>query len=201
MSDKPTRRRAPGMSPEERRAMIVAAALPLVAEHGTAVTTSQIARAAAIGEATIFRVFNDKEELLDACLAEAIQPDHVVKEIASIPLDQPLASRLAETVEALSAHLDRVGTVIGALHAGGHGRGRQRDRPQPGGREASMQLIKDAVTDLIEPDAESLRLPPDQIATIFLSLQYSQRRGGTPSDLPVPDLVEVFLHGAMKPST
>ena len=51
--------------------MIVAAALPLVAEYGAAVTTSQIARAAGIGEATIFRAFKDKDEVLDACVAEA----------------------------------------------------------------------------------------------------------------------------------
>ena len=84
------------MSPERRKAMIVAAALPLVAEYGTAVTTSQIAKAAGIGEATIFRVFADKEELLDACMNEALRPDHAVEQIASIPLDQPLADRLAD---------------------------------------------------------------------------------------------------------
>ena len=67
------------MSPEQRRTMIVAAALPLVAEHGAAVTTSQIARAAGIGEATIFRVFADKDEVLDECMAEAVRTDHVVR--------------------------------------------------------------------------------------------------------------------------
>ena len=58
--------------------MIVAAALPLVAEYGAKVTTSQVARAAGIGEATIFRVFADKEELLDAVLAEALQHEHAI---------------------------------------------------------------------------------------------------------------------------
>ena len=59
--------------------MIVAAALPLVAEYGAAVTTSQVASAAGIGEATIFRAFADKEELLDACMIEAMRPDHAVR--------------------------------------------------------------------------------------------------------------------------
>jgi AcrR family transcriptional regulator len=103
------------MTPDHRRAMIVAAALPLVAESGTAVTTAQIARAAGIGEATIFRVFADKEELLDACTAEALSPDHAVRELASISLDEPLAVRLTEAAEALRAHLDRIGAVIGTL--------------------------------------------------------------------------------------
>ncbi|WP_243714648.1 TetR/AcrR family transcriptional regulator, partial [Actinomadura bangladeshensis] len=112
-----SRRRAPGMSPQQRREMIVRTALPLVAEHGTAVTTGQIARAAGIGEATIFRVFADKDELLDACVAEALRPDHVLAEIEAIPLDQPLTARLTEASAAIEAYLARMGLVIGALHA------------------------------------------------------------------------------------
>src|SRR5689334_10573632 len=107
------------MNAEQRRAMIVAAALPLVAEAGAAVTTSQIARAAGIGEATIFRVFADKDEVLDACMAEATRTDHVLRELRSIPLDQPLPDRLAEAVDALRAYLHRMGAVAGALHSSG----------------------------------------------------------------------------------
>ncbi|WP_262402574.1 TetR/AcrR family transcriptional regulator [Actinomadura sp. CNU-125] len=113
------RRRAPGMSPERRREMIVRAALPLVGEHGSAVTTGRIARAAGIGEATIFRVFADKDELLDACVAEALRPDRVVAEIAAIAPDAPLPVRLAEAARAMEAHLTRIGLVLGALHATG----------------------------------------------------------------------------------
>lgn len=61
------------MSPDERREMIVAAALPLLVEHGAVVSTAQIAKAAGIGEATIFRSFADKNELLDACVAAALR--------------------------------------------------------------------------------------------------------------------------------
>lgn len=104
-------------------------ALPLVAEHGTAVTTGQIARAAGIGEATIFRVFADKDELLDACVAEALRPDHVLAEIEAIPLDQPLPARLTEASAAIEAYLARMGLVIGALHATGRP---GRPLPAPG---------------------------------------------------------------------
>ncbi|MGW9174748.1 TetR/AcrR family transcriptional regulator [Streptomyces decoyicus] len=113
--------------------MIVAVALPLVAEYGAAVTTSQIARAAGIGEATVFRAFKDKDELLDACVAEAVGTDHVLRELASISLDEPVAVRLTEAAEALRAHLERLGTVIGALHASGHRRGREPGTGSGGG--------------------------------------------------------------------
>ncbi len=117
--DAPSRRRAPGMTPERRREMIIASALPLVAEHGAAVTTSRIARAAGIGEATIFRVFADKDELLDACIAEVLRPEGVLDALAAIPLDQPLADRLVEAASSLEAHLGRIRDVVGGLHARG----------------------------------------------------------------------------------
>ncbi|MGW8974974.1 TetR family transcriptional regulator [Streptomyces platensis] len=116
--------------------MIVAAALPLVAEFGAAVTTGQIARAAGIGEGTIFRAFKDKDELLDACVTEAVGTDHVLRELASISLDEPLAARLAEAAEALHAHMERMGTVVGALHASGHRRGRGPGFGSRGGETA-----------------------------------------------------------------
>lgn len=121
------------MSLERRRHMIVRAALPLVAEYGGAVTTSQIARAAGIGEATIFRAFTDKDGLLDACVVEALRPDHALDQLAEIPLDQPLAARLTEAADALQAHTARIGTVLGALHASGHRRSHDRRTPPPAG--------------------------------------------------------------------
>ncbi|MEV1239156.1 TetR/AcrR family transcriptional regulator [Nonomuraea sp. NPDC049750] len=193
MSEKPVRRRAPGMSPEERRAMIIAAALPLVAEYGTAVTTSKIARAAGIGEATVFRVFADKDELLDACMVEAMRTDRVVTELASIPLDQPLADRLTDAADALRAHLERMGAVAGALHSSGHRSGERRGRPQPGSREASMELIGDSIADLLEPDEAALRLPAAQVSKIFLGLLFARS-----AVLSTGQLVEVFLHGAIE---
>jgi AcrR family transcriptional regulator len=190
------------MSPEQRRMMIIATTLPLVAEYGTAVTTAQIARAAGIGEATIFRVFADKDELVDACMAAALRPDHVVGEIASIPLDQPLADRLTEAADALQAHLSRIGALAGALYASGHrrrgGEGPERRQPDPGARERSMEAVRDAVAELLEPEAASLRLPAAQVAAVFLGLLYTRPRTGGPDEPSAAELVDVFLHGALK---
>ncbi|TLP57214.1 TetR/AcrR family transcriptional regulator [Microbispora tritici] len=179
--------------------MIVAAALPLVADHGAAVTTSQIARAAGIGEGTIFRVFTDKDELLDACLVEAMNPGHVLRELASISLDEPLADRLTQAAEALRAHLGRMGTVIGALHGTGHRRERgSGERQAPGGREASMKATHEAIVELIEPDRASLRLEPGKVASVFLGMLFTRPLpasgdlGSSPGEL-----VDILLHGIL----
>jgi AcrR family transcriptional regulator len=186
------------MSAEQRRAMIVAVALPLVAEYGAAVTTSQIARAAGIGEATIFRAFTDKEEVLDACLAEAMNPGHVLNELASISLDEPLAVRLAEAAEAMRAHLERMGMVIGTLHASGHRRQTPGERPPPGSREASVNALRDGVTELIEPDRAALRLDPGKVSSIFLGMLFAQgRRSAGDPELTPREIVDVLLNGAL----
>ncbi|GAA3104615.1 TetR/AcrR family transcriptional regulator [Streptosporangium carneum] len=148
MSPTPPRRRAPGMRPEQRRQMIVLAALPLVAEHGSAVTTAQVARAAGIGEATIFRAFADKDELLDACVVEALRPDHVLEQLAAVPLDQPLTDRLVEAADAMRAHMARIGAVLGALHASGH---RSRGRPGRGAPTAPSRTAPEPARTSAEP--------------------------------------------------
>jgi AcrR family transcriptional regulator len=192
------------MSPEQRREMIVAAALPLVAEHGAKVTTAQVARVAGIGEATIFRVFQDKDELLDAVVAETFRHERVECEIASIPLDQPLAGRLAEAADALAANFARLGAVMGALHASGdqrmskmHKPADQRARHLAGAREASMAAISAAIAELFEPEASTLRLPAQQAATLFLGLLFSRARPGAPAEISAEVLIDTFLYGAV----
>jgi AcrR family transcriptional regulator len=182
------------MSPEKRREMIVHAVLPLVVEHGAAVTTSQIARAAGIGEATVFRAFTDKDELVEACVAEALRPDRAMDAIAAIPLELPLAERLKEAADALAAHMERMGALFGALHASGFKRSRgEGGRKQ---RSRSMDPVREAIADLFESERDQLRLPPEHLAGMFSGLLLTRARSG--DDKPkTEDLIDVLLHGAI----
>ncbi|WP_433219788.1 TetR/AcrR family transcriptional regulator [Dactylosporangium sp. CS-047395] len=193
------RRRAPGMSTEQRREMILQSALPLVAEYGNRVTTAQIARAAGIGEATIFRVFADKEELLRACIARALDPSHLMRQLETISLEQPLDDRLLEAAEALQAHLGRMGAVVGALHSTGmHA---QRTPPGPGSpapdRARSQAETKAAVAELFEPDKDRLRLPVSVATDAFLGFMFARGRSPLAPEVTTADLVDLFLHGAL----
>ncbi|MFI7421761.1 TetR/AcrR family transcriptional regulator [Nonomuraea sp. NPDC049684] len=202
MTNETSRRRAPAMSPERRREMIVRAALPLVVEYGTSVTTAQVARAAGIGEGTIFRAFGDKEALLAACMAEALRPDDTLAHVSAISLDLPLADRLVEAAEALRGYLARMGAVAGALATTG---GLRRPAPagesraegeRPGsGREESMAASREALAGLFEPERDRLRLAPERLAEAFQFLVMAAGRG--PSPLGSDELVDLFLNGAL----
>ncbi|MBP2179878.1 AcrR family transcriptional regulator [Amycolatopsis magusensis] len=198
MNPPQTKRRAPAMGVEQRREMIVRAVLPLVAEHGAAITTSQIARAAGIGEGTIFRAFKDKDELLDACIAEAVRPDTALQAIAEIPIEQPLRERLIEAAATLSAHLERMGAVVGAMFTSG----RAMKRPEPGqpnvnARRDSFLTTRNAIAELFEPERDQLRLPPEKLAALFSSMLLGQHRDAEQA-VTVEEIVDVFLDGACR---
>ncbi|MEV6665240.1 TetR/AcrR family transcriptional regulator [Streptomyces nigra] len=192
--NQPARRRAPAMSPEQRREMIIQTAIPLIAEYGASVTTAKIARAAGIGEGTIFRVFADKDELIQACVAEALSPDHAIRELDAIDLAQPLPDRLAEAAEALQAHMARMGAVMGSL---GHRGGKHPGAVRGAGRQESTARLRAALADLLEPDRAALRRLPEQIAALFFGLLFTQPRTDDEPDLTPAELVDVFLHGAV----
>lgn len=171
-----------------------------------AVTTAAIA-AAGVGEATVFRVFQDKEELLDACLAEALRPDNALDAIATISLDQPLLTRLTEATDALEAHVSRMGRVLGTMQASGYriGRNSRSDdsRPaRPGGadRTDSIAQTRAAVAALFEPDAATLRLSPDQFAGVLLDMLYARSRSDEAEPVATATLTELFLFGAVTSS-
>src|ERR1700761_6793119 len=88
--------RARPLPPPQRRAALIAATLPLIVEHGAAVTTRQIAEASGVAEGTIFRVFPDKAALIQAVFEAACDPAPLVAELDAIDLQQPLVPRLTE---------------------------------------------------------------------------------------------------------
>jgi AcrR family transcriptional regulator len=191
-------RRAPRMAPEARRAAIIEATLPLVRQHGTAVTTRQIADAAGVAEGTLFRVFPDKESLVRAAVAQAFDPGVSLRELAEIDRALPLRERLTAAVVVLQCRLSEVFGLLDAL--GWAGPPDRTRHPTPSGVNDAFRA---AIVDLVGPDEAALRVPARELAHVLRLLVFA---GTHPliSDarpLDAQQIVAILLDGLLAPPT
>lgn len=200
------RRRAPAMSQDERRAAIVRSTLPLLIEHGGNVSTSQIAAAAGIAEGTVFRAFKDKQDLLLACMQAGMDSEEEVATIERIGRDGPLHQRLTEGVRAISGYLDRIWTIGQALRTGGvdqeamqrhlHG----GDEPRKPGPPPQLARVSRALSGLLDPTTDNLRVVPERAVQMLLGLVLTNRMQGEGFGQAMSDpaeIVDLFLHGVI----
>ncbi|MEO3937797.1 helix-turn-helix domain-containing protein [Dermatophilaceae bacterium Soc4.6] len=107
--------RATALPPVERRARLVDAARDLIAARGTVPTTREIAEAAGVAEGTIFRVFETKDDLVDAVVASAFCPALFRRGLAGVDVALPLRERLVAIVTLLQRRFVEVFGLMAAL--------------------------------------------------------------------------------------
>lgn len=188
------RERARPLPADERRAALLRAARPLVLEHGRSTTTRLIAEAAGVAEGTIFRVFPTKDELFDAVIEQAYDPEPFLEAIGRIDLDQPLEDRLLEAVSLLQRRFVEIFRLMIALGV-----------PKPPDRVAHHQLrhrlSNEGLIRLVRPDADRFRVSPQEVVQLLRLLTFS---GSHPhiSDqrLTAAQIVDVVLHGTLRPA-
>jgi AcrR family transcriptional regulator len=186
-----TRTRASALPPDERRAAIVKATVPLLIEHGSAVSTRQIAEAAGIAEGTIFRVFPDKQAVIAAAVEAAFESTWFEKKVAAIDRAQPMEAQLVEATHLLQRRFAVIWHLLPVA--------REAGLIQPGQRRP---LGVQALTDLIAPYADRLRVDPEIAARRLRSLALATSNPGFEPDGPVPpeELVSLLLDGIRRPA-
>ncbi|HYI58421.1 MAG TPA: TetR/AcrR family transcriptional regulator [Microlunatus sp.] len=200
--------RATPLPADERRAAILAATEPLVMQYGRDVSTRQIAEAAGIAEGTIFRVFPNKDAVIDAVIEDAFEGGPTLLALTEIDPSIDLGTRLEQAVEILEARMRRVISLFGAI---------RRLPPQPPDdpehaarehsaheerRRADNARLTAALATVIGDDADRLRLPPEQAADLIRGLVFTVTHpviGATfPSEPRV--IVDTLLHGILTPT-
>jgi AcrR family transcriptional regulator len=191
MTTVPSRTRAAALPPSERRAEIIAATLPLVLAHGSAVTTRQIAEAAGIAEGTIFRVFPDKESLIEAVVESAMDTASVDAALTAIDPTLPLEARLIAAVDILRrrvADLWHLRTALGMMQVSGGGSSMSdKHRHQDLTSLASM----------FERDRDRIRRDPLEAAHLLRGMTVACTHPALINENPLPsaEIVSLLLDG------
>lgn len=186
--------RATPMSPEERRAALVDATLPLLYDHGRAVTTRLIAEAAGVAEGTIFRVFSSKDELVDAAITKAFAPGQMLEQVRAIAPDLPLRDRAVRLVTLMQNRFIEMFTLMHAVGMVG---------PPDGHQTIHAERIREsfvAMTEVFAPHRAELTVPPEQVVQLLRLLTFS---GSHPKfsngDVLTPDqIVDTVLYGVVR---
>ena len=190
------------MTPDERRAAVVEVAVPLLQEHGAALTTKQVAEAAGIAEGTLFRAFGTKDELVHACAAAVLDTKDVVERLRAVDRDLTLDARLEAAVGIMLAHVGRVIGLMSTLHAAGVAPVRHPEAGRPRRPRMTDPEVDAAIIDLVGADAEELRLEPAEVVTLLAQLTLASAHPMFPGRALSPaEIVSVVLDGTRKAVT
>lgn len=181
------RRRAAALPAEQRRRVIVEATLPLLLEEGSGISTRRIAEAAGIAEGTIFRVFPDKESVIAAVVAAALDPAPFERSLAAIDPGLPLDARLERAVELLQRRVREIGELLTAA-------GISRPPVDPAQRPPTSV---EALAAVFEPDRHQLRRSPRDCAVALRGLTFAGTHPAllVDAELSPAEIVSLVLDG------
>jgi len=181
------------MTPDDRRQALVEATIPLLHEHGKAVTTKQIADAAGVAEGTIFRVFDAKDDLVAAAVDQALDMEPFLADLEAIDLDQDLRDRLTEMCARLQDRFRSIFLLMSAM--GMVGPPKAHRHMEQGRRRAEKIMVA-----VVEADADQLTCTPVELVHMLRMLTFSATHPHiSDGHLLAPDqIVATLLDGVRK---
>lgn len=187
------------MTAEERKSAIITATLPLLYQHGRGVTTRLIAEAAGIAEGTIFRVFDSKDELVEATVVSAFDPNPFVLALEGIDPDGSLEDTVLAVVSVMQV---RYRSVFGLMRTCGLSAPPDRAIYARYGEEWRARGQK-LMHGLFAPHVHELRLSVDDLVHRLRLLTFSASHDEISDGqvLTPAEITDTLLHGVLKKGT
>jgi AcrR family transcriptional regulator len=181
--------RAIPLPPDERRASIIAATLPLLRRYGASVTTAQIAMAAGVAEGTLFRAFPDKDAIVKASIHAAFDPAPTEALFSAIDPEAPLREQLIAAVEILQRRVQEVWQLISVLGL--------TPQAKDGPSRPTDALTRARLSAIFEPHRAELRVEPAYAARMLRMLTFGCSHPRITEDEPLTpaEIVAILLDG------
>lgn len=154
------------MAVDDRRKALVDATLPLLREHGRAVTTKQIAEAAGVAEGTIFRAFESKDDLILAAVEAGTDMAPFLEDLQGIDASLEFRARLTEIVIRLQARFTGIFALMSALGISGPPKAHKHT-------EAGRRRAEEIMVALVEPDADLIACTPADLVHMLRLFTFS----------------------------
>ena len=168
--------------------MIAEQAVPLYLEHGSSLTTRQLAEHLGIAEGTIFRAFGDKESLVRAAVQTFFAQGRERMAEGIVDPSLPLDEKVAIVVRGARAWMRSMFTMLSLV-----------DRSEIPDLMSNRRddSYRAAIATAFAPDAEELRVPVDHLASVMriANIAASAARFDEHAALTDDELVDFILYG------
>ncbi len=182
------------MTPDERRLALIEATRPLLLEHGTSITTRQIAECADVAEGTIFRAFGTKQALIEAVVDDCLSPDALIQALYRVPAELDLEDTVTWVIKTMQARTRQVRSLMMALYP-------NSDRPGPMAHKRPHHqfhgLVNNALAHLLARFDDQLRVgtPTACWAITAMSFASTMPFSDDPDTTDPRQVARLILHG------